>query len=139
MSTDGLTKKQEAAAIMLANTDLEKQHIADQLEISRTTLFNWETKNDLFKARVHELKREFQNFGQQLMEAKLVEAVQGYWNLIQKTNNDMVAKNGYEFFIERSLGKVANNVKLTTEIENVKKIDQDILEAEFETFDNESE
>ncbi|WML44077.1 phBC6A51 family helix-turn-helix protein [Neobacillus sp. PS3-40] len=135
MEEEKLNKQQLAAAQLLAIGTIEKQDIAKQVGVSRTTLYNWLTKNEDFKAEVASVKRDFKNFGIQLIESKLVEAVNGYWKLLKDSNNDMVSAKGYEFFIERSLGKLQNNLTLTTEVNNIKSIDKDILESEFEEFD----
>lgn len=135
MSESKLNKQQLAAAQLLAIGTIDKQDIAKQVGISKTTLYNWINKNEEFMAEVDSVKRDFKNFGMQLMEARLIDAVNGYWTLIEKSNNDMVAAKGYEFFIERSLGKLTNNHSITTQVENLKPIDEDILEAEFEEFD----
>lgn len=63
-------------------------------------------------AEVDSVRQDFKIFGKQLMEARLVDAVDGYWDLIKKSNNPMVSAKGYEFFIERSLGKLTNRIKL---------------------------
>jgi AcrR family transcriptional regulator len=137
MSEDKLNKQQLAAAQLLAIGTIDKQDIAKQVGVSKTTLYNWINKNKEFMAEVASVKRDFKNFGMQLMEARLVDAVEGYWKLIQNSNNPMATARGYEFFIERSLGKLTNNVALTTQVENVKPIDEDILESEFAEIDNE--
>jgi tRNA A-37 threonylcarbamoyl transferase component Bud32 len=128
MSEELLSQQQQTAARLLAIGGLEKQQIADSVGISRATLWNWE-KTDKMKAEVDRVKREFQNFGKQLMENKLHDAVQGYWDLIKKTNNDMVAKSGYEYFIDRSLGKNSNKVEITTSLDTA-NVSADILEEE---------
>lgn len=137
MEEEKLNKKQLAAAQMLAVGGIEKQEIAKAVGVSRTTLFNWLTKNEDFKAEVASVKREFKNFGTQLIESKLVDAVNGYWDLIKKSNNDMVSAKGYEFFIERSIGKLTNNLNLTTEVNNIKNVDEDILDLEYKKFEQE--
>lgn len=137
MNEEKLNKQQLAAAQLLAVGGHEKQEIAKQVGVSRTTLYNWLTKNDDFKAEVASLRREFRNFGTELIESKLVDAVNGYWELITKSNNPMAAAKGYEFFIERSLGKLTNNHSITTEIENKKVIDEDILDLEYKKFEQE--
>ncbi|WP_273129994.1 phBC6A51 family helix-turn-helix protein [Bacillus weihaiensis] len=137
MSEEKLNKQQLAAAQLLALGTIDKQDIAKQVGISKTTLYNWINKNGEFVAEVDTIKRDFKNFGNQLMEARLVDAVNGYWNLIQKTDNAQTAAKGFEYFIDRSLGKVTSNLKLTTEVENIKPIDKDTLDAEFEQFKQE--
>ncbi|MED3691294.1 phBC6A51 family helix-turn-helix protein [Peribacillus butanolivorans] len=132
-SISNLSKIQQAAAELLATGNVEKKEIAETVGVSRTTLYNWMAKNDNFNAEVDRLKREFKNFGHQLIEAKLVDAVNGYWKLISESNNDMVKKSGYEFFIERSLGKLSNKTEISVD-NTVNKVDADILEDEHERW-----
>ncbi|MEH6957776.1 phBC6A51 family helix-turn-helix protein [Neobacillus drentensis] len=139
MSEEKLNKQQLAAAQLLAIGTIDKQDIAKSVGISKQTLYNWINKNKEFMAEVDSIKRDYKNFGQQIMEARLLDAVNGYWDLIHKTNNPMVSSKGYEFFIERSLGKVTNNIKLSTEIDNTKTVDKDVLEAEFAEFEQGNE
>ncbi|MCD8510126.1 MAG: helix-turn-helix domain-containing protein [Bacillus sp. (in: Bacteria)] len=98
-----LDRKREAAAQLIAHGGIEKQEIAKQLDISRTTLWKWETSDDVFKARVDVLKREFESFGVPLIGSKFIEAVSGFWKLINKTDNDRVAADRYRYFIDRKL------------------------------------
>jgi hypothetical protein len=51
------------------------------------------------------LKREFESFGLELISSKFIQAVNGYWDLIQHTDNDRVKGEGYRYFIDRKLGK----------------------------------
>jgi transcriptional regulator with XRE-family HTH domain len=128
MTEELLTKQQQTAAQLIAFGGLRKEDIATQLGISRTTLWQWE-KSDVMKAEVDRIKQENKILGQQLMEIKLVEAVNKYWDLINKTDNAMVAAKGLEYFIERNLGKVSNKVEVSTSIDKV-SVSTDILEEE---------
>lgn len=135
MSDKKLNQQQLAAAQLLAIGPIDKQDIAKQVGVSKQTLYNWINKNVEFMAEVDSVRQDFKNFGKQLMEARLVDAVDGYWDLIKKSKNGMVSAKGYEFFIERSLGKLTNNLNLTTKVNNIKPVDEDILEAEMKEFD----
>ncbi|MDQ1003977.1 DNA-binding CsgD family transcriptional regulator [Neobacillus niacini] len=128
MNEEKLTHQQQAAAQLLATGSHEKQEIAKIVGISRTTLYHY-MKQDKFIAEVDRLKREFRTFGKELMESKLVEAVNGYWDLIKGTDNSMVAAKGYEFFIERSLGKLTNKAEITVEATSSNLNSNDIKEV----------
>ncbi|MFJ7940930.1 phBC6A51 family helix-turn-helix protein [Peribacillus sp. NPDC096622] len=128
-SVSNLGIAQQTAAELLATGNIEKKEIAQTVGVSRTTLYNWMKKDDNFNAEVDRLKREHRNFGHQLIESKLVDAVNGYWKLISESNNDMVKKSGYEFFIERSLGKLSNKTEISVD-NTVTKVDEDILDTE---------
>jgi len=132
-SVSNLGISQQTAAELLATGNIEKKEIAQTVGVSRTTLYNWMKKDDNFNAEVDRLKREHRNFGHQLIESKLVDAVNGYWKLISESNNDMVKKSGYEFFIERSLGKLSNKTEISVD-NTVIKIDEDILDTEHERW-----
>jgi transcriptional regulator with XRE-family HTH domain len=132
-----LDNKRQAAAQLLALGGLEKQEIASKIGISRTTLWQWE-KDDKMIAEVDRLKREFRIFGKELMENKLVEAVSGYWDLIKGTDNSMVAAKGYEFFIERSLGKLTNKAEITVEASST-NFDSNEIKQVFDSIEEETE
>ncbi|MDP1419242.1 phBC6A51 family helix-turn-helix protein [Peribacillus simplex] len=132
-SVSNLGIAQQTAAELLATGNIEKKEIAQTVGVSRTTLYNWMKKDDNFNAEVDRLKREHRNFGHQLIESKLVDAVNGYWKLISESNNDMVKKSGYEFFIERSLGKLSNKTEISVD-NTVTKVDEDILDTEHERW-----
>lgn len=134
MSQELLSEQQQTAARLLAIGGMEKQQIADTVGICRSTLWAWEKKG-ILDSEVDRIKREFQSFGKQLMENKLLEAVNGYWDLIQKTNNDMVAKSGYEFFIERSLGKVSSKAEITVDAKDSLKINENEIKNVFDEID----
>ncbi|TCN25493.1 phBC6A51 family helix-turn-helix protein [Mesobacillus foraminis] len=138
MLDDTLNNQQQAAAQLLAQGTLEKQEIAKRVGISRTTLYHY-MKQAKFIAEVDRLKQDFKTFGKGLVESKLTDAVNGYWKLLEQSNNDMVRAKGYEFFIERSLGKLTNSHTISTEVTNIKQVDEDILEAEQEQWAKELE
>jgi hypothetical protein len=46
----------------------------------------------------------------------------------------MVAKGGYEYFIDRSLGKLTGKTEITVDTTNVKKIDSELLEQEYQRW-----
>ncbi|WP_407268935.1 phBC6A51 family helix-turn-helix protein [Radiobacillus sp. PE A8.2] len=138
MTEEKLPHNKEAAAQLLASGSIEKQHIADQLGISRTTLWAWEKNDENFKARVDELKREFESFGIRLIESKLVDAVNEYWKLIKATDNARVAADGYRYFIDRKLGKPTSKHEIDTGIVN-STVDDDVLDVEYDQLEHEAE
>jgi len=134
MSDERLPQNKTLAAQLVAAGQMEKQQIAEVVGINRTTLWNWE-KDEKFKAEVDRLKREVQDFGEGLIKGRLVEAVKGYWNLIESTDNAMVKKQGYEFFIERSLGKLSTKLEVEANTNESKKVDTDLLANEMQEVD----
>jgi predicted DNA-binding protein YlxM (UPF0122 family) len=134
MSGELLSQQQQTAARLLAIGNLDKQGIADSIGISRTTLWQWE-KSGKLSAEVDRIKLEYQNFGKQLMENKLVDAVNGYWSLIQSTDNAMVAKSGYEYFIDRSLGKVTSKTEITLDAINTNQYNDNDIKQVFDTIE----
>lgn len=135
MSDENLTMQQEAAAQLIATGGLQKQEIADKLSISKPTLWKWENKEN-FKARVNELRRDFKSFGVDLISSKFVTAVDGYWKLIEETDNARVKAEGYRYYIDRMIGKPKSTVDIDTNLNNEDQIDEDIIEAEFEQIAN---
>jgi DNA-binding XRE family transcriptional regulator len=135
---DELDKKRQAAAQLLAIGGIEKSEIARRVGVSRTSLWSWE-KEDKMIAEINRLKHEYKVFGKELMESKLVEAVNGYWKLIQSTDNAMVAAKGYEYMIDRSLGKVTNKHEIQASVVPDSHNSKDIIEAENEQWLSEVE
>lgn len=119
MEDEKLDHKKEAIAQQLAMGLKPKEHIAKDFSISKTTLYNY-MKDPKMVARVDELKREFEEFGEelgkQLIHTKLLDSVEGYWNLIKTTDNSIVAAKGYEYMINRALGSPSSKHELTTKI-----------------------
>ena len=136
MSNELLTQQQQAAASLLANGSMEKQAIAKYIGISRTTLYQW-MKNDNFNAEVDRLKHEIKVFGQEIIAGKLAEAVSKYWNLIESTDNQRVKAEGYQYFINRNLGKPTSKLELEAGMKEA-EVSDDILDAEFEEWDQEN-
>ncbi|MGN7941991.1 phBC6A51 family helix-turn-helix protein [Metabacillus sp. 22489] len=139
MSDELLSAEQESAAQLLAIGGIDKQDIADRLSISRTTLWKWE-KNEIFRARVDEIKREFSSFGIGLIESKFVEAVNDYWNLIKTTENSRVKAEGLRYFIDRKIGKPTSKVDLgVNNGQNNDGVNEDVIDAEFDEIVSEYE
>ncbi|PLS04032.1 phBC6A51 family helix-turn-helix protein [Neobacillus cucumis] len=130
--------KQKDAQLLLAIGNLDKQEIASNVGISRTTLWTWE-KNPEFKAEVDRIKQDTENFAMRLYYNNLIKAVNNVQQLGDNANNEMVKLNANLEFINRILGKPSNNIKLTTEIDNTKTVSEDVLEAEFVEFEQDND
>ncbi|MGD6831424.1 phBC6A51 family helix-turn-helix protein [Sutcliffiella halmapala] len=133
MSNELLTQQQQAAASLLASGSMEKQAIAKHIGISRTTLYQW-MKNDKFMAEVDRLKHEIKVFGQEIIAGKLAEAVSKYWDLIDSTDNQRVKAEGYQYFINRNLGKPTSKLELEAGMKEA-EVSEDILDAEFDEWE----
>ncbi|MBP1935016.1 phBC6A51 family helix-turn-helix protein [Ammoniphilus resinae] len=133
-----LPQNQQIAAQLLASGAMEKQEIAKAVGVSRGTIYNWE-KQEQFMEEVNRLKHEIKVFGMDMIAGKLAEAVQDYWRLIQETDNDRVKAEGYQYFINRNLGKPTTMIGMDEETGKVNKVNEDVLEAEFEEWGVEEE
>ncbi|WP_243356900.1 phBC6A51 family helix-turn-helix protein [Bacillus litorisediminis] len=136
MSEDKLTQIQEAAALLIAEGELDKKAIAEKLKISRQSLYNW-MKNENFKSRVDTLLQDFESLGKELIATKFIHAVEEYWDLIQNTKNDRVKAEGYRYYIDRKLGKPTGRVDVGINNQDNNGVDEDIIEAEFDRIANE--
>jgi DNA-binding XRE family transcriptional regulator len=130
MSEGLLPQNQQAAASVLASGSMDKQQIAKTIGVSRTTLYN-RMKDEKFKAEVDSLKHEIKVFGQDMIAGKLAEAVHKYGDLIDSTGNQRVKAEGYQYFINRNLGKPTSKLDIDTGINTANEVDKDILDAEF--------
>ncbi|MEX3710866.1 phBC6A51 family helix-turn-helix protein [Cytobacillus horneckiae] len=133
METGKFNAKQKEAIKLLAAKTMTKQQIADLLDVSRTTLWYWHKDPD-FVREVNNFERELENFGNLLIKSKTLEAIEGYWNLTKDSKNDMVRRNGYEYFLNRSLGKMPETIHHTNDTSQT-SAGKDILEAEQEEWE----
>ncbi len=113
MSEENLPVNKEAAAQLIASGGVEKQEIAKRVGVSRATLWNWENKDEKFKARIESLKQEFEIFGIQLISSKFNDAIKDLWNLGQDTKNDKVRYDVLRYFIDQKIGKPTSKAEIT--------------------------
>ena len=130
--------KQRDAQLLLAIGNLEKQEIAKTVGVSRSTLWEWEKKVG-WKAEVDRVRRDTENFALTLYYNNLINAVNNIKDLGSNSTNDMVKLNANLEIINRILGKPSNNIKLSTEVDITKTVDQDVLEAEFAEFEQDND
>lgn len=131
-----LPHNKQIAAQLMAQGTMEKQEIAKAVGVNRSTLWNWEKNDEEFKAEVDRLKHEIKVFGMDMIAGKLAEAVQKYWELIESTDNQRVKAEGYQYFINRNLGKPTSKLDIDAGLKTNDTLDRDVLEAEFEEWDD---
>lgn len=130
-----LDARKEKAIQLLLDGRLTKSQIAVEVGCTRQTLYDW-LKSPDFAAELDRRKTELKDLGQQMFASKLVDAIVGYWNLIQSTENDKVKADGYEYFIDRQLGKVTSRLEVTAE-DKTNGSNKDILEDELDQWEQE--
>lgn len=130
-----LDEKKIMAAHLLVQ-GLEKREIAKDVGVSHTTLYKW-LKDEEFLAEINTIKRELKTQGLNMMTGKLNRAVKEYWDLVQTTDNDRVKAEGYQYFINHNLGKPTTKLDIDTGMKPEQDLDHDILEQEFQDFEDE--
>jgi DNA-binding XRE family transcriptional regulator len=139
MSDNKLPQNKQMAAQLIAQGAMEKQEIASVVGVNRTTLWTWEKNDEKFKAEIDRLKQEIKVFGMDMIAGKLAEAVHKYWDLIDSTDNQRVKAEGYQYFINRNLGKPTSKLDIDTGMNVANEVDKDILDAEFEEWEVDKE
>jgi DNA-binding CsgD family transcriptional regulator len=134
MSDYQLNQKQKAAAQLLAIGNKNKSEIVDYIKISRSTLWKWEN-DSFFKAEVDRIKQEQEIFGTTLFRSAVIDAVRNIKEMANSSPNEMVRLRANQEILDRIYGKSSSNVNLTTEFDNTKNVDKDVLEAEFEEWE----
>lgn len=136
MNEEKLTQQQQLAAQLIAVGGKPKQEIAEDIGIARATLYNWMSKES-FKAEVDRLRLDFKNFGMDLMLSKLHKSIENIVDISNTSKNDMVKFNANTYLVDRIYGKIPSNINLTTEVDNKKVVDEDILDMEYKRFEAE--
>lgn len=121
----------------LAEGEKPKTEIAKLVGISRQTLYDW-LDDDEFRAELDRRIQQRKNLLEKIIDSKLNDMVNQLETLIKTTKNDRVKAQSIQYWIDRGLGKAPNKVELTTEI-GTPKIDDDILEVEYEDLLGEPE
>lgn len=130
-----LDARKEQAIQLLLDGRLTKTQVASEVGCTRQTLYDWLKSAD-FSAELDRRKTELKDLGQQMFASKLADAIVGYWNLIQNTENDKVKADGYEYFIDRQLGKVTSRLEVTADAKTDGS-NKDILEDELDEWEKE--
>ncbi|WP_425203992.1 phBC6A51 family helix-turn-helix protein [Priestia megaterium] len=135
MIDEKLTKQQLMACEMLARGGIERKEIAEQVGISRATLYNWLKKPE-FNAEVDRRIQEYKDFGHMMFLTYLPRAIEGYWNMTTSTRNHNAAGAGYQYFIDRSLGKTTDKTEVTVNgVDKGSEIEPVILDMEQLAFE----
>lgn len=120
---------------MLARGGIERKEIAEQVGISRATLYNWLKKPE-FNAEVDRRIQEYKDFGHMMFLTYLPRAIEGYWNMTTNTRNHNAAGAGYQYFIDRSLGKTTDKTEVTVNsVDKGNEIEPVILDMEQLAFE----
>lgn len=120
-----LHKKQLKCIEMLATGDWKKTEIARELDISRQAIYDW-LDNGEFKAALDKRLQDIKTQAQRDFTSKLPEALRLYWN-IAKTGSSREKESALKYWIDRSLGRIANS--LTVDDKREDNSDIDILAA----------
>ena len=138
MSMNKLTNQQQSAAGLLAIGTAEKQDIAKQIGVSRTTLWKWESKPE-FVAEVDRLKREFKTQGENFLLGKVNMALQDIYNLSKGAESEKVRLEALKYISDHALGKAVSKYELAVDNTNTFNIDQNEIKEVFDQIEEEPE
>lgn len=120
----------------LVDGELPKTEIANKVGVVRQTLYDWLDKPE-FKAELDRRLQQRKVLVEKIIDSKLEDAVDMLWDIAKTTKNSRVQAQTLQYIIDRGLGKPTSKHELKTAIDNMNNIDQDVLEAEFEEWENE--
>ncbi|MEI5909414.1 phBC6A51 family helix-turn-helix protein [Bacillus spongiae] len=132
-----LSQQQLLAAEMIAAGTAPRTEIANIVGCSRTTLYNWMEKNQLFITEVDRIKQETKEWGMNHIKANFAKATIDYWKFIEDTDNPAEKGKGYRYFIDRQLGKPTARHEIEAQGEASDSADADVLDQEFDEDEKE--
>lgn len=109
--------------------------IAKIVGVSRTTIWTWSNEEEV-KAELNRFEREIKTHAQNRFNNRLDSMVNNAFSLALNSPSDKIRADMTQYCIDRVLGKTTTKVEVQpTGEEN--KVSVDILEQEFEEFENE--
>lgn len=123
---------------LLAEGVENKTNIAKRCGVARQTLYDWMANDDKFRAALDARLQSRKVFVEKIIDSKLESAVDQLIHLAETTENSRVKAQCLQYIIDRGLGKPTSKHEISAAMDNVNKIDQDVLEAEFEEVDSDN-
>lgn len=108
---ESLPQNKQHAALLIATGLMEKQDIAKEVGINRTTLWNWEKSPEMI-AEVDRLKREMKTQGQNFLLGKVNRTVNEIYNLAMNGDSEKVRLEALKYITDHALGKATNKHEL---------------------------
>lgn len=134
---DLLPQNRQHAAVLLASGMMEKQDIAKEVGVSRTSLWQWE-KDSSFIAEVDRLKREMKTQGQNFLLGKVNRTVNEIYNIAMNGDSEKVRLEALKYIADHALGRAAAKHELTLETTvNTNNFNENEIKQVFDAIEDE--
>ncbi|MEC1155646.1 phBC6A51 family helix-turn-helix protein [Cytobacillus horneckiae] len=134
MSQNIWTEKQRNVQYALATGNMNKVTISKEFDVSRQTIYNWLDNPD-FVCEVDKLRQELRNFGEQLWYSHYQKSIQNIIELADTSPDQRVRYNANIYNVERIDGKLAKQINISSNTNDRKTVNSDILEQEQEKWE----
>lgn len=129
-----LDDKKLLAIELLADGSLTKTAIAQQINCSRQSLYNWMEDPEFVESLDKRLQSR-KKFVEKMIDGKLEFVVDELLNLAINCDNSRVKADILKYLADRALGKTTQRVDVTASMNQTNTIDDDVLEAELLEFE----
>lgn len=110
------TKKKQKAVELLINGDLTKKEIAEELGITRQTLYKW-MNDERFQAELQKQTDQIKRQAALFIDRKALKAAQKLWELTECGDN-RTKDSAVNSILNRSIGKANTNITIEDNREN---------------------
>lgn len=110
------SKKKRKAVELLINGDLTRSQIAEELGITRTTLYRW-MNDERFQAELQKETDQIKRQAALFIDRKALKAAQKLWELTECGDN-RTKDSAVNSILNRSIGKANTNITIEDNREN---------------------
>ena len=111
---ENLPQNKQHAAFLIASGMMEKQDIAKEVGINRSTLWLWEKSPEMI-AEIGRLKREMKTQGQNFLLGKVNRTVNEIYNLAMNGESEKVKLEALKYIADHALGRATSKHELTVD------------------------
>lgn len=134
---ENLPQNKQHAALLIASGLMEKQDIAKEVGINRSTLWLWEKSPEMV-AEVDRLKREMKTQGQNFLLGKVNRTVNEIYNIAMNSDSDKVRLEALKYIADHALGRAASKHELTLETTvNTNNFNENEIKKVFDAIEDE--
>lgn len=109
--------------------------VAKLVGVNRGTIYNW-LDDEEFKAELDRRRQEIVSKGNAILLAELNSSVERIKKIAVKSKSEKVKLDANTYLIDRVLGRTTTKVETNAPKENADKVNDDILDQEFNEVDS---
>jgi len=132
---DSMLDERQLKAIALKFKGLEVTKIAEEVGVSRTTLYKWRGMEE-FRAEVARREQEYISSTRLMAAYFAPKAMQGIMYLALKGGSEKVRLDAYSKLLDKIISN-ATKIELSDERDSKDNVSKDVLDDEIKEFDNE--